>query len=128
MTFCDLDQWPADVDLISSAMEAARPEEAAINRRVARRRRIRVIGRVTLFCGGEAGPVTIYSRDCDARHMGFLTQTQLPLGYGGTLDLVGPNGQPLSIGCMVYRCRECVPGWFDGVLNFNRPQPVLKFG
>ena len=127
MTFADLDEWPADVDLICSALAAALPDGLQ-NRRQVRRRRQRIIARLSLFCGNDGAPITLYSRDCDARHMGFITQAQIPLGYGGTVDLVGPDGQPMSIGCMIYRCRECVPGWFEGVLNFNRPQPVLKFG
>jgi hypothetical protein len=77
-SFSDLDQWPADVDLICSAMAAAVPE-GLHNQRQVRRRRIRLIARLSLFCGTDSAPVTLYSRDCDARHLGFITESPLPL-------------------------------------------------
>ena len=122
--FSEIDEWPADVDLILSALEAADPRSG--HQRKSRRRRFRVIGRLSLFVSPlDEGPVRIFTRDADDRHLGFLTESPLPLGFGGTVEFVAPEGQILSAGCMVYRCRECVPGWFEGVLNFNRKQPAL---
>lgn len=122
--FSDVDEWPADVDLILSALEAAGSQVA--HARQTRRRRMRVIARLSLFVTSlDEGPIRIFTRDADVQHLGFLTQTPLPLGFGGTVEFVGPGGQLLSAGCTIYRCRECVPGWFEGVLHFNRKQPAL---
>jgi hypothetical protein len=122
--FSDLDEWPADVDLILSALEAADPRVG--HARQSRRRRMRVIARLSLFVSPlDEGPIRLYTRDADDRHLGFITESPLPLGFGGTVELVAPGGELVSIGCLVYRCRECVPGWFEGVLNFNRSQPSL---
>lgn len=122
--FSDVDEWPADVDLIQSALEAADPRVG--HARQSRRRRFRVVAKLSLFVTAlDQGPIRLYTRDADESHLGFLTESTIPLGFGGTVELVGPSGQLLSIGCMVYRCRECVPGWYEGVLNFNRKQPSL---
>lgn len=122
--FSEIDEWPADVDLILSALEAADPQTG--HQRKQRRRRFRVIGRLSLFVSPlDEAPLRIFTRDADDRHLGFLAESLPPLGFGGTVELVAPGGQLLSVGCMVYRCRECVPGWYEGVLNFNRKQPAL---
>lgn len=122
--FSELDEWPADVDLILSALEAADPKVG--HTRQSRRRRMRVIARLSLFVAPlDEKPVRLFTRDADDRHLGFLSESPVPLGFGGTVELVAPEGQLLSVGCMVYRCRECVPGWFEGMLNFNRKQPAL---
>ena len=57
--------------------------------------------------------------------MGFVTQQRLPLGYGGVIQIEGPDGQELSIECTVRRCRETVNGWFEGSLSFNREQAAF---
>jgi hypothetical protein len=122
--FSEIDEWPADVDLILSALEAADPRTG--HQRKLRRRRFRVIARLSLFVAPlDEGPVRLFTRDADDRHVGFLSEAPVPLGFGGNVELVAPGGQLLSAGCMVYRCRECVPGWYEGVLNFNRKQPAL---
>ena len=41
-TFCDIDQWPADVDLISSALDAARPNDVERKNRVSYGRSARI--------------------------------------------------------------------------------------
>ena len=120
--FSDLDEWPADVDLILSALEAADPRVG--HSRQSRRRRMRVLARLSLFLSPlDEGPIRLFTRDADDRHLGFIAESPLPLGFGGTVELVAPGGELMSIGCLVYRCRECVPCWYEGVLNFNRPQP-----
>jgi hypothetical protein len=65
---------------------------------------------------------TLYTRDVNARSLGFLTQQCLPLGYGGVVTLATPGsgGRVLSIPCTLLRCREVAPGWYDGALHFNR--------
>lgn len=117
-------RFPADVELILSAMDAARFRGP--DRRHLTRLPYRVLGRLTLYSDPDGQPVTIYTRDVDPRGLGFLTRERLPLGYGGTLQLPDPDGNELTIACSIYRCREAVPGWFEGALYFNRQQ--TRFG
>lgn len=121
----DLDQWPRDVDLIISALHAAGSQ--SMGRRLQPRRRHRVIAWLSLFCNTDQRPNQLYVRDCTAHHLGFITAQPVPLGYGGNVEFLGPDQQPLSIACVVHRCRECVPGWYEGALRFNRSQPDLRF-
>lgn len=121
----ELDQWPADVDLICSAMDAARTAGDPQRRRAPRRPH-RVIAR--LLVHGESDPVRIYTRDCDATHVGFVTERPLPMGFNATVEFAAPDGSLMSAACTVSRCRECVPGWFEGALKFAKAIPSLRLG
>lgn len=121
----ELDQWPADVDLICSAMDAARSPEMLQRRRELRRPH-RVIA--SLQVAGEDAPVRLFSRDCDPMHLGFIAERPLPLGYRGVVEFVSPDGSLMSVQCTIQRSRECVPGWFEGVLTFFKPIPSLRLG
>jgi len=70
-------------------------------------------------------PWTLYTRDVNARGLGFITPHRLPLGYGGWIELMTPNNRKMRIHCTLFRCREAVKGWFDGALYFNREQHVF---
>jgi hypothetical protein len=121
----DLDEWPRDVDLIISALHAAGYDGS--DRRHATRRRHRVVAQLRLFCDLNGVPHRLFVRDCCDRHLGFITSSVVPLGFGGTVELVRPDHQVSTISCVVRRCRECVPGWYEGTLHFNRAQIEMKF-
>ena len=116
--------WPAEVELILSAIETGR--HRCSNRRGARRIRYRVRGHLRLFSDDAATPPrVIYTRDVHARGLGFITPTRMPLGHGGLVHLPRPNGDTLAVHCTLLRCREAAPGWFEGAVYFNREQPEL---
>lgn len=118
---CD---WPAEVRLILSALEAGQssPEEPD-ERRELQRRLYRVRAQLRLFADPHgAPPWVLYTRDVNARSLGFICRHRLPLGYGGVLKIALPDGRPTNVGCTLLRCRESVQGWYDGALYFNREQ------
>ena len=115
------ESWPADVDFIVSALEAGSADKTFDKRRAVRVP-YRSVGFLKLYSEPDAKPVTIYSRDVCCKSLGFVTRTRLPLGYGGILTLKGPDGQELRLDVTLLRCREAVPGWYEGALYFNRPQ------
>ena len=107
--------------MILSAMEAA--PRLATEKRAHQRMNYHVQAKLTLFADGPmAEPWTLYTRDVDPRGMGFITRDRLPLGYGGWVELQTPNGRVTRIACTLYRCREAIPGWYEGALYFNREQ------
>jgi len=110
---------PAEVDLILSAMDVG--QSFAGERRRASRLPLRRRASLKLYADpADANPRTIFTRDADARGMGFITPDLLPLGYGGWVTVRAPNGDVLQVECTVYRCRKTVEGWYEGALNFHR--------
>ena len=128
------EDWPPQVELILSAIEAGRfaaPAPAPVQmttseRRQTKRASYKVRGHLRLFSDapGEQGRV-IYTRDVHPRGLGFITANRLPLGHGGVVELPTPGGKIVSIPCTLLRCREAAPGWYEGSVYFNREQPHL---
>ena len=116
-----IEDWPAEVSIILSALEAAGCEMP--ERRESKRMRWRVRGHLRLYTDGpDSLPWVLYTRDASPRSLGFISPHRLPLGYGGTVELMLPEGRVAEIPCTILRCREAVPGWCDGSLYFNREQ------
>jgi hypothetical protein len=113
--------WPPEVNMILSAMEAApRPDN---EHRQSDRLAYRVRAELKLFADdAQTAAWTLYTRDVDPRGVGFITPHRLPLGYGGWVELLTPRGRKARIACTLYRCRQVVPGWYEGALYFNREQ------
>jgi hypothetical protein len=142
-TFSEAEPFPAEVEMILSSMEAGRYAfnqelEAASGQRAGERNseERRALGRFPYRVRAElrlfrdrpgSPPWMIYVRDADPRGIGFVSPHRLPLGYGGYVELVAPTGRPLSVPCTLFRCREVVPGWYDGAMNFNREQADFRF-
>jgi len=115
-------EWPPQVELILSALETGQFSRS--NRRSAKRSPYRARGKLRLFSDPPlSAPWTIYTRDAHARGLGFISPHRLPLGYGGLVELPGPDGTVVTINCTLLRCREAAPGWYEGALYFNREQP-----
>lgn len=113
--------WPPEVNVILSAMDAS-PQPGA-DARTNSRLSYRVRAELTLFAdGADPTPWVLYTRDIDPRGIGFITPHRLPLGYGGWVELLTPKGRKNKIACTLFRCRQAVPGWYEGALYFNREQ------
>ena len=116
---------PAEAAMVMSALEAGdqSPEEKRSIQRVP----YRTVTQLRLFRDQPETPGwELFTRNVNRRGMGFLTRHRLPLGYGGHVELVAPNGRPLSVPCTLFRCREAVPGWYEGAMNFNREQADFR--
>ncbi|HWE03135.1 MAG TPA: hypothetical protein VG326_12065 [Tepidisphaeraceae bacterium] len=113
--------WPAGVELILTAIEAG--QFSASERRRSPRASYRVQAMLQLFSDLPGlPPRDIYTRDANERGLGFITPHRLPLGYGGMLEIVRPDGERRTIQCTLLRCREAAPDWYEGSLYFNRQQ------
>ena len=114
------DEWPAEVELILSAMDVGDPHD---NRRKHARMPYRVIADLRLFSDPVGiPPWRLYVRDASARGLGFVTPHRLPLGYGGVVRLPSPAGRVVSVNGTLFRCREIGNDWFEGAMYFNREQ------
>jgi hypothetical protein len=68
---------------------------------------------------------TIYTRDVSSWGVGFVCRMPLPPGSNAMLQIDGAHGRPLRVMCCVLRCREVMPGWFEGAALFFREEPML---
>jgi len=91
------------------------------NLRKAPRRRYHIEGRL-LISGTDGSAVRLYTRDVNAMHAGFITQTRLVSGTRAMVRLRKPTGRGITVECRVKRCREFEPGWFDCSVEFSQPQ------
>ena len=117
---------PADVALVMSAMEAGRAAVDGGDRRAGGRRPLRASAALRLYADADGPPTVVYTRDVGGRNVGFLSRTRLPLGYGGTIELPGPDGDPVAVACVLLRCTPAAAGWHDCWAAFNRLQPQFE--
>lgn len=118
-------EWTPEIDMILSALDAAWTDPG--ERRSTSRLRYRVPVLLRLYSDLDDTPGwVLYTRDADPRGIGFITRQRLPLGYGGKIDLVTPDGLHAEIPCTILRCRPCVNDWFEGAIAFNRPQAAFR--
>jgi hypothetical protein len=83
---------------------------------------------------GDARPprTAIFTRDANRWGIGFVTQHPLPLARDATLRIWvagGPReagGEMLMVRCCLLRCREVLPGWFEGAALFYHEEPRLE--
>ena len=116
------DGIPSAVAMVMSALEAGQGSHD--DRRADQRRQHRVAALLRLFSDQpSAAPWLLYTRDISVRGLGFLSRHRLPLGYGGIVEFIGPDGKKFNLHCTLLRCREASPGWFEGNVYFNRQQP-----
>lgn len=120
--------WPPEVDMILSAIEAGRGFDPS-DRRGGSRQPYRTMAMLRLFSDlDDTDPWQLYTRDVDMRGVGFITRHRLPLGYGGIVRLTLADDRELQAHCTLLRCREAAPGWYEGALCFNRPQEIGYLG
>jgi hypothetical protein len=68
---------------------------------------------------------TVYTRDVSSWGVGFICRMPLPPGSNAMLHIDGAHGRPLRLMCCVLRCREVMPGWFEGAALLFREEPML---
>jgi hypothetical protein len=120
------EQWPVEVELILSALEAAGAQHD--DRRRHPRMSYRAMAALRLYSDPPGtAPWRLYTRDVSVRGLGFITPHRLPLGYGGVVQLPAPRtGRVVSVAGTLFRCREVTSGWFEGSLYFNREQWIFS--
>jgi len=76
---------------------------------------------------GEAAPPrrTIYTRDANPWGVGYVTQHPLPVGRDATLR-IWIAGEMLMLRSCILRCREVLPGWFEGAALLYNEEPRLE--
>ena len=136
----------AEAEMVLSAMDAGRAGSTSLaapdlpmrigpaadvvpapdRRRRGARTGHRVRAGLRLFADAPGvAPWALFTRDVDRRGVGFIARERVPLGHGGRVEFVAPDGRIIEASCTVLRCRPTVNGWCEGALYFNRHQGRL---
>jgi hypothetical protein len=83
---------------------------------------------------GDARPprTAIFTRDANRWGVGFVTPKPLPIARDATLRIwiggarEGGGDEMLMVRCCLLRCREVLPGWFEGAILFYHEEPRLE--
>jgi hypothetical protein len=118
------DAIPADARFVLSVLNGDGSSNSNDRRRFARNPYV-APGELEVI--GDAAPprTAVYTRDVNRWGVGFVTQHPLPLGRDATLR-IWIEGQMLMLRSCVLRCREVLPGWYEGAALLYSEEPRLE--
>jgi hypothetical protein len=122
---------PLDVALVLEILTSGEASTAAANRRKFPRTKHVATASLEPFQPPSAKVTTaprrtIYTRDANQWGVGFITQERLTTGEDALLRIADPAGTPLAVRCGILRCREVLPGWYEGAVLFTAEEPRLS--
>jgi hypothetical protein len=123
----DEQPWPAEAREMMSRLSDCFPP--LMERRKMPRWRYRVEAHL-IHAAHAADPLAcpLYTRDVNAWSVGFITSRQLTPFDHAVVRLPAPSGLVLHIPCLIRRCRLFAPGWYHGVLDFDREHGEFATG
>ncbi|MEA2711363.1 MAG: hypothetical protein QOF78_3964 [Phycisphaerales bacterium] len=117
---------PEDVREIIAMLNGRQPSSDLVDRRQATRHEHNVRAAVEIGDSSHGGGnQTVYTRDVSSWGIGFISRMPLPPGSNAMLHIDGAHGRPLRLMCCVLRCREVLPGWFEGAALLFNEEPML---
>ncbi|HLL90571.1 MAG TPA: hypothetical protein VK324_14820 [Tepidisphaeraceae bacterium] len=119
--------WPSDAKRLLATLDGPGSVPAVLERRRGPRARYNVAATLEPAepLALKVPPKTLYVRDINRWGAGFIVGLRLNVRSRAVVALAAPGGATLSVRCVVRRCREYAPGWFEGVLDFDAEQPAL---
>jgi hypothetical protein len=114
---------PADAQFVISVLNGERTPAHDDRRRY---RRHPFVAAAEIEVLGDAAPPrqAVYARDASPWGVGFVSQHPLPVGRDATLR-IWVAGEMLMLRTCVLRCREVLPGWFEGAALLYSEEPRL---
>lgn len=116
---------PEDVREVIALLGGRQPSGAVVERRQTPRHEHQVRAAIEIDDSLQRSRQTIYTRDVSSWGVGFVCRMPLPPGSTAMLHIDGAHGRPLRVMCCVLRCRELMPGWFEGAALLFREEPML---
>ena len=145
------DGVPQDARFVISVLNGEQNAAGKAHDERRRHRRETFVAPAELEVLGDARPprTAIFTRDANRWGVGFVTQRPLPTGRDATLRIwtgkvsgeaagsgLGSSGlgsgsgsgsgELLMVRSCVLRCREVLPGWFEGAVLFYHEEPRLE--
>jgi len=119
---------PVDVALVLEMLSSGEDSAAANRRKFVRARHVAPAALEPVRPVARGPRRTIYTRDANQWGVGFITQDRITVGEEVTLRIADPGDATgvLEIRCGILRCREVLPGWYEGAALFNAEEPRLS--
>jgi hypothetical protein len=111
--------WPLDARMAMFVLEAGGSDPQAIQHRTAERVPCRIVGTVCEDDPTALAHAIVYVRDANDGHLGFICQSDLPVGKILQLNFATPRGQSFHGPCRIGRSRPFMTGWNEGVLELS---------
>ena len=118
-------ELPEDVRQVIAMLGGAEPSPALVERRRSERVPLNVRAAMEVDDSIQQSRQTVYTRDVSSWGVGFVSRMPLPVGSNAMLHIDGTHGRPLRLMCCVLRCREVMPGWFEGAALLFKEEPML---
>src|SRR6476469_6064293 len=109
--------WPLDARMAMFVLEAGGNDPEQPRERNQPRQTCRIIATVTSPDSRSLTHAILYVRDTTTGHMGFISQSKLPVGSTVWLNCADESGQKLHAECQIGRSRAFMSGWNEGVLR-----------
>ena len=116
---------PEDVREVIAMLSGREPSRAVVERRLTQRQEHHVRAAMEIDDHIQRSRQPVYTRDVSSWGVGFICRMPLPPGSNAMLHIDGAHGRPLRLMCCVLRCREVMPGWFEGAALLFREEPML---
>ena len=113
------------IEMLSGRDAASSSNPAVVERRNSPREEHHVRASMEIDDHIQRSRLTIYTRDVSSWGVGFVCRMPLPPGSNAMLHIDGARGRPLRVMCCVLRCREVMPGWFEGAALLFKEEPLL---
>lgn len=112
--------WPLDARMAMFVLEAGGFQPEVIRSRHNDRMPCR--NQATLVAASRAGGLTeatIYIRDYNDGHIGFISELELPMDALVWMHLTTDAGEVIQTPCRIGRSRPFMAGWYEGVLHLS---------
>jgi hypothetical protein len=118
--------WPLDARMAMFVLEAGGQDPQFTRERQSEREPCRIIATV---CGPDPRFLAhwvIYIRDMNDGHLGFICQSNLPIGERVMVHCATEDGQTVRIECQIQRSRPFMQGWIEGALQVCKSDAVVQ--
>ena len=119
-------ELPEDVREVMEMLGGHAPPAAVVDRRRSERVPHHVRAAMEIDDALQHTRQTIYTRDVSSWGVGFISRVPLPTGANAMLHIAGVHGRTLQVMCSVIRCREVLPGWYEGAAVLFKEEPMLS--
>ena len=118
--------WPLDARMAMFVLEAGGQDPQFIRERQSERQPCRIIGTICGLHSRSLAHAIIYIRDMNDGHLGFICQSNLPVGERVMVHCATEDGQTVRLECRIGRSRSFMQGWNEGVVHVSENEAAAQ--